>query len=242
MELFDRDDLKKALVFLLPILLVVVIIIFSARLPSSDKDKKDESSSKGYNYGSGTMPFTLTINGTRADLVWSNKKLISVCGNDFSSESTNNPNVVLSAYPEETEDRLSSRTFTINNPNYNGSAVEFPQGFTLAESEQTISEALSPDCIREKSSNRCSYYREYFLDGKEIDYSQMDYSIAADEGAYMTAMLKGEVCELYCRDQLSEGNAKICTCITITTAEEKCDSCTIEIITPQELVIDEGGY
>ena len=59
MEFFDRDDLKKALVYLLPVLAVVIIIVFAARLPSSDK--KDDSSSKAYSYGSSEMPFSMTI-------------------------------------------------------------------------------------------------------------------------------------------------------------------------------------
>ena len=238
MEFFDRDDLKKALVYLLPVLAVVIIIVFAARLPSSDK--KDDSSSKAYSYGSSEMPFSMTISGERADLAWSDEKLRAVCGTNFSTEQSNY--AVLISHPEEVEDGLSVKTFTVNNPGYNGSKIMFPQGFTLGEDEANISNSLSEGCIKEHGNNRCSYYMEFFLDGKEIDYSKMDYSIADDEGPYMSAMLKGAVCELYCKDQIAEGKAKICTGITITTAEERCDSCTIKIIKPQDLVIDEGGY
>ena len=54
-------------------------------------------------------------------------------------------------------------------------------------------------------------------------------------------MLMGTVCEIYCRDQLLDNKAKICTSILVTTAEKKCDSCVIEVIRKEDLVIDEGG-
>ena len=240
MEFFDRDDLKKALILISPVLLIVLLIILSSRTISSKKS--DDSSSKGYSYGSKTMPFTLEIDEKRADLVWSETKLKETIGSVISPSGANGSYGVISSYPEEIEDGLSSKTFTANSIGANGSRIKLPQGFTLAENEETISSALSADCIRTKGNNDCSYYWVFYLDGREIDYSKMDYSIADDEGAYMTAMLEGAVCELYCRDQIAEGKAKICTSIMITTAEEKCDSCVIEIIKPQDLVIDEGGY
>ncbi len=230
MELFDRDDLKKALIFLIPILIVLAVIIISTKAPSARK--KDESS-KAYDYGSGMMPFSVTVNEKRTDLVWNDDTLRKRLNISFSPRKGG----LVEASAVETEDGLWSRSYNFRRP----SDVTLFNGLSLASDEETISSSFSPDCIRTTNSKQCSYYWSFYLDGKQIDYSALDFSVAEGESAYMKSMLMGTVCELYCRDQLLDNKAKICTSILVTTAEKKCDSCVIEVIKKEDLVIDEGG-
>lgn len=231
MELFDRDDLKKAGIFMIPILIVLVVIILSARPPK--QAKKDESSQKSYSYGSGMMPFSVTIDEKRTDLVWSEETLKQRLKMSISPARGG----AVEASAVETEDGLWSRSFNFTRP----SEVTLFNGLALSDEEEVISAAFSPDCVRTTNSKECSYYWAFYLDGKEIDYTKLDFSDAEGEGAYLKSMLMGTVCEIYCRDQLLDNKAKICTSILVTTAEKKCDSCVIEVIRKEDLVIDEGG-
>ncbi len=231
MELFDRDDLKKAGIFMIPIVMVLIIIILSTRPPR--QTKKDDSSVKSYSYGSGMMPFSVTIDEKRTDLVWSEDTLKKRLNMSISPARGG----AVEASAVETEDGLWSRSFNFTRP----SEVTLFNGLELSDEEEIISAAFSPDCVRTTNSKECSYYWAFYLDGKEIDYTKLDFSDAEGEGAYLKSMLMGTVCEIYCRDQLLDNKAKICTSILVTTAEKKCDSCVIEVIRKEDLVIDEGG-
>ncbi len=230
MELFDRDDLKKALIYLLPIFIIAIVIVLTTRMPESSKKNDSEGDGK-YHYGSDEKPFTIYLDDTRVDLVWSDKEISKAIKGSYSHERS----TLLTGSSPEISEKLSTRTFSVNAPQLYGSKIRLSQGFSLGDGEEGISRALSDNCIRNKDNNNCSYYWAFYLDDEEIDYSQLDFSIADDEGAYMKNMLMGKVCELYCRDQLAEGKAHICTSIMITTADKVCDSCTIQVTTPEEL-------
>ncbi|MBR1423211.1 MAG: hypothetical protein IJ571_07220 [Ruminococcus sp.] len=231
MELFDRDDLKKALIYLVPLLIIIIAVAFSMRMP---KTKKSDDSSEGstYSYGSGEMPFTIYVDSTRVDLVWDDDKIIKAIKNSFSKDRGHG--LITGSAPEISEG-LRSRTFTVTAPQTYGARVTLPQGFNLGEGLEGISRGLSDECIRNEDDNNCAYFWAFYLDNKEIDYSKLDFSIADDEGAYMKNMLMGRVCELYCQDQLTEGKAHVCTSIMITTADKVCDSCTIKVMMPEDL-------
>ena len=235
MELFNRDDLKKALIYLSPIFIVIIVVFFSTRMP---KAKKADDSSKGntYSYGSGEMPFTIYVDSTRVDLVWDDNMIFKVIDKAYSTDRGHG--LITGSAPEVSEG-LCSRTFTVTAPQTYGARVTLPQGFNLGEGLQGISRGLSDECIRNEDDNDCAYFWAFYLDDKEIDYSKLDFSIADDEGAYMKNMLMGRVCELYCQDQLTEGKAHVCTSIMITTADKVCDSCTIKIMMPEDLTANQ---
>ncbi len=82
-----------------------------------------------------------------------------------------------------------------------------------------------------KGSDGLSYYWSYYMDGEEIDYSQVNFDGTDTADSYMQYQLKGMAADDYCKKKLIDGECSVYTGILFMTAEKQSYSCEISVST-----------
>lgn len=96
---------------------------------------------------------------------------------------------------------MTYRSLQICNPEYRGELFAAFNGVTGKSSAEEVKEILGDNCIEVETSNNDDFYC-YFVDGKEIDYSE----VKIPEG-FVDTLGTCPYGRAYCEDFVSEGSA-----------------------------------
>ncbi len=194
--------------------------------------KEEDNSSSKYEYSSKDFtPFMILIDGYKIDLMESDADINRKLGGNFARDLQASDNVVLLETKTENEDGVTTRTFACNKPEVNGSRFSCFNGLWANVDEASIDSMSDPDSIKVKGADGLSYYWSFYIDGEEIDYSEVNFEGTDTEDTLMQYQLKGKMAEDYCIDKLENGDCRIVTSILFKTAEQKSYSCEITVST-----------
>ena len=180
---------------------------------SAGCSKKEESSGKFEYSSKDFLPFMVMVDGSKIDL-------------------TLNSSIVLVEKNEKTDKKgVTTKTFACNKPEINGAGFSTFNGLWASIDEASIDSTVSPNSIKVKGSDGLSYYWSYYMDGEEIDYSQVNFDGTDTADSYMQYQLKGMAADDYCKKKLIDGECSVYTGILFMTAEKQSYSCEISVST-----------
>lgn len=199
---------------------------------STGCSKNEESSSKFEYSSKDFLPFMVMINGKKIDLTSSSAEINRKLGGNFARGITTNSNVVLVEKDSKTDKNgVTTRTFACNKAEVNGSMFSLFNGLWANIDEASIESMAAPDSIKVKGSDGLSYYWSYYMDGEEIDYSEVNFDGTDTADTYMQYQLKGMAADDYCKKKLLDGQCTAYTGILFTTAEKQGCACEISVST-----------
>ena len=172
---------------------------------SAGCSKKEESNGKFEYSSKDFLPFMVMVDGSKIDLT-------------LSSAETDKKGVT-------------TKTFACNKPEINGAGFSTFNGLWANIDEASIDSTVSPNSIKIKGSDGLSYYWSYYMDGEEIDYSQVNFDGTDTADTYMQYQLKGMAADDYCKKKLIDGECSVYTGILFMTAEKQSYSCEISVST-----------
>lgn len=194
--------------------------------------KKEEDSSSRFEYDADDfMPFMVMVDGFKVDLLQSAADINRQLGGNFARGLTAGDNVVLKETSTEDDGTVTKRTFACNKPEINGAKFSTFNGLWANVDEASIDGITEPDSIKVKGSDGLSYYWSFYMDGKEIDYSEVNFEGTDTADTLMQYQLKGKMAESYCRQKLEDGDCEVVTSILFMTAEQQSYSCEITVST-----------
>ena len=199
---------------------------------SAGCSKKEESSGKFEYSSKDFLPFMVMVDGSKIDLTLSSAEINRKLGGSFARGTASNSSIVLVEKDEKTDKKgVTTKTFACNKPEINGAGFSTFNGLWANIDEASIDSTVSPNSIKVKGSDGLSYYWSYYMDGEEIDYSQVNFDGTDTADSYMQYQLKGMAADDYCKKKLIDGECSVYTGFLFMTAEKQSYSCEISVST-----------